>query len=163
MGKLTEDDYDDSLSRSYVIKFYEDKFGIKLRSNPKKCKIDLLMIEDKYVGVEVEHGKWSGDFWSDNYYPYLSKYKFPTLNMPYRKYHYWLADDCGYLENVFVRHNLEGTQFIVVRSETIRDNRKIFFDNFKVSNGKKPEDWICFKREDVETYTLTNGIYILTR
>lgn len=165
-SKLIDESYDDNLSRGYVINFFEDKFGIDLISNPEMYKIDLLIVGSPHGGVEVERGKWTGDFWSSPGFCRKTNLGYDTLNVPYRKVHFWLSDDPGYLENLYVRHNLDGTQFLILRPEIITDTRKMKITEFVPGNNKhkKEETFLSYRREDVETYTLTDGgIYVLTR
>lgn len=170
--------YMDDPVRLAVIKICKDVFGWDLASNPKKYAIDLYFIHNSISGVEVERGGWEGDYWKQDPYTFnRNTLSFPTLNMPYRKEHHfyldleWLNDygnikvshTPGFEQNVFIRTNKDFTQFILVKSETIRDKTKMHRSFFEVELGQKGgEHWLCFKREDVDTYNLINGVWVLS-
>jgi hypothetical protein len=60
-------------------------------------------------------------------------------------------------KNIFVRSNKDFTQFIVVRPETVKDPDKLLKTRFQPNNSKEMEDWLSFRRENVETYNLIEG------
>jgi len=164
--------FNDTLVRNATIVFFSEKFGIELKHNEKHNKIDLVGVKDKKLGVEVEHGKWSGNFWQNDNYSLISEQDFRTVNIPIRKEKYWkdeyvsynkLRDNPSSKKNVFVRSNVDFTQFIVIRPKTIRDSDKLYRTKFKPSNTNEVEEWMSFKMEDVETYDLKNGKYVKQR
>jgi hypothetical protein len=163
--------YDDNPVKTAVIKITKDAFGWELMVNPKEKKIDLIHINEPDRGVEVERGGWTGDYWSQDPISFNGNtLPFPTLNMPYRKEHFfhldleWLNDygniktshTPSFEKNIFIRTNTNFTQFILVKSEIVRE--KMTRGCFKVYRGTgEKEHWLCFKREDVDTYNLING------
>ena len=157
--------YDDNASRSFIKNIFEHKFGMKLKDGTFK-KIDLVVEDNELVGVEVEHGHWEGDFWKNDQYSWLSKLEFRTVNIPIRKQPYW-EDVVGdkpnpsAAYNIFVRTNDDFTQFILIRPETIRNPEKMIKTRFLANNNDVEEDWLSFKKEDVETYNIVNGEFIL--
>jgi len=164
--------YNDTLIRNAVIEFFKNKFKILLKHNEVHNKIDLVGVKDPELGVEVEHGKWEGNFWDNDVYSLISEQDFKTVNIPARKEKYWkdefmyynkLRENVSSTKNVFVRSNIDFTQFIVVRAETVRDPKKLVRTHFKPSNSNEVEEWLSFRREDVETYDLKNGKYIKQR
>ena len=164
--------YNDVLIRDAVIEFFQQRFKIKLKHNDLHNKIDLVGINDPTLGVEVEHGKWSGNFWDNDVYSLISEQSFRTINIPARKEKYWkdrflyynkMVENESATKNIFVRSNIDFTQFIVVRPETVRNSKKLVRTQFKPSNSNEVEDWLSFRREDVETYDLKNGRYYKQR
>lgn len=160
--------FNDTLIRNAVIEFFDKKFKIKLKHNDLHNKIDLVGVKDPTLGVEVEHGKWSGNFWENDTYSFISEQEFRTINIPARKEKYWLDEFTYYnklvenvsaTKNIFVRSNIDFTQFIVIRPNTVRDSQKLVRTRFKPSNTNEVEDWLSFRKEDVETYDLKNGRY----
>ena len=158
--------FNDTLIRNEVISFFKQRFRIKLKHNDLHNKIDLVGVNDTTLGVEVEHGKWVGDFWENDHYSLISEQKFRTANIPMRKEKYWLDEFVYYnkvrknlsgSKNIFVRSNIDFTQFLVIRPETIRDPKKLIRTKFKPSNSNDIEEWLSFKMEDVETYNVKNG------
>ena len=90
MAKLTGTSFDDTLVRNAVIEFFKKRFNVELKSNEVEKKIDLLGINDNLLGVEVEHGKWNGNFWNvDSYSLNLTGLDYRTINIPLRKEKYW--------------------------------------------------------------------------
>lgn len=165
MGKLWKTDYDDTAVREFVIKFFKEYFNISLISNPVEKKIDLLF-ENNIDGVEVEHGKWNGDFWENKTYSLLSGLGFKTLNVPIRKEKYWLDVVKGKInesatKNIFVRTNKDFTQVIVIRPETFRNPEKVYRSKFQPNNSREMEDWLSFKKDDVETYNFIENNWVL--
>lgn len=164
--------YNDTLVRNAVIKFFKQKFKVTLKENDLHNKIDLVGVKNPKMGVEVEHGKWSGDFWVNDNYSLISEQKFRTVNIPIRKEKYWkdeflyynkLTHNPSSTKNIFVRSNIDFTQFIVIRPETIRNPKKLVRTKFKPSNSNEVEGWMSFRKEDVETYNLKNGRYYKQR
>jgi hypothetical protein len=160
--------FNDTLIRNAVIDFFDRKFNIRLKHNEKHNRIDLVGIDDPLLGVEVEHGKWMGNLWDNDTYSFISEQEFRTANIPARKEKYWLDEYIYYnklksnpssTKNIFVRSNADFTQFILIRPETIRDQNKLHRTSFKPRNTNEIEDWLSFKREDVETYDLIDGIF----
>jgi hypothetical protein len=171
MAKLRGASFDDTLVRNAVIEFFKKRFNVKLKSNEVEKKIDLLGVEDELLGVEVEHGKWNGNFWDvDSYSLNLTGLNYRTINIPIRKEKYWKDVNLYYgkeitnpssKKNIFVRTNKDFTQFIVIRPETIRDSKKLIRTSFQPNNSNEIEDWISFRNEHVETYDLLYGEYVL--
>lgn len=163
--------YDDSVVREQVIKFYDDVFNIRLnQTNPSSKLIDLTGYTSYYFGVEVEHGKWVGDFWTNQMYSMISGLGFPTINIPMRKEKYWkptyhfynrLINNHQFDKNVFVRTNKDFTQFIVVRPEVILDEKKNIKSEFIPKNSNIPERFMSFREEHVETYNFIENRFIL--
>ena len=173
MAKLRGTSFDDTLVRNASIEFFKKRFNIKLKSNDELYKIDLLGIDNSSLGVEVEHGKWNGNFWGvDSYSLDLTGLNYRTINIPSRKEKYWKDINPYYgkdvinlssKKNIFVRTNKDFTQFIVIRPETIRDSKKLIRTSFQPNNSNEVEDWLSFRNENVETYDLLNGEYILQK
>jgi hypothetical protein len=171
MAKLRGASFDDTLVRNAVIEFFKKRFNVELKSNEVEKKIDLLGVNDNLLGVEVEHGKWNGNFWdTDSYSLNLTGLDYRTINIPIRKEKYWRDINPYYgkevinlssKKNIFVRTNKDFTQFIVIRPETIRDSKKLIRTSFQPNNSDEVEDWISFKNEHVETYDLLYGEYVL--
>ena len=171
MAKLRGTSFDDTLVRNASIEFFKKRLNIKLKSNDELYKIDLLGINDSLLGVEVEHGKWNGNFWDvDSYSLDLTGLDYRTINIPIRKEKYWKDINLYYKKeipnpssekNIFVRTNKDFTQFVVIRPETIRDSKKLIRTSFQPNNSDQIEDWISFRNEHVETYDLLNGEYVL--
>ncbi len=158
-------DYDDKLSRAFIKNIFEYMFGIHLKDGKHK-KIDLVGIDNELLGVEVEHGHWDGDLWQNDQYSWLAKLDFRTVNIPIRKAPYWEdivngEPNPSAEHNIFVRTNVDFTQFIIIRPETIRNPEKMIKTRFLANNNDVEEDWMSFKKEDVETYNLINGEFIL--
>ena len=55
--------FNDTLIRNAVIEFFKIKFKVNLKHNDVHNRIDLVGVKDSILGVEVEHGKWVGNFW----------------------------------------------------------------------------------------------------
>jgi hypothetical protein len=170
MAKLSGTSYDDTPVREFIIKFCDEKWGMKLKSNDELYKIDLLGINDPLLGVEVEHGKWKGNFWEDDNYSLISEQKFRTINIPGRKEKYWLENfmyrgkeknNPSHEKNIFMRTNKDFTQIIVIRPEVVKNSKKLVRTKFQPKNSDEIENWLSFRREDVETYNLIDGQYIL--
>lgn len=173
MPNLRGTSYNDGPVRNAVIDFYNKHFKIQLNETPPEMRvIDLTGSTETLLGVEVERGGWSGDFWSNEKYSLISGLPFKTLNIPLRKEKYWLEEYTFYgkpkfnpsaKENVYVRSNNNFTQMIVVRPETIRNPKKSLRTKFQPNNSDELEDWMSFKREDVETYNLTDTGWVLEK
>jgi hypothetical protein len=171
MAKLRGTSFDDTLVRNAVIEFFKKRVNLKLKSNEVEKKIDLLSVDDPLLGVEVEHGKWNGNFWDvDSYSLELTGLNYRTINIPARKEKYWKDVNLYYgkevvnpssKKNIFVRTNKDFTQFIVIRPETIKDSKKLIRTSFQPNNSNEVEDWLSFRNENVETYDLLNGEYVL--
>ena len=170
MVKLKNGNFDDTLIRNAVIDFFSKGFNKILISNQIEKKIDLLEKDDPECGVEVEHGKWIGNFWENETYNKISGLGFSTINIPSRKEKYWLEYNNWYnkiyhnpswLKNIFVRSNKDFTQFIVIKSEVIRDPKKLIRTSFQPNNSNEVENWLSFKCEDVDTYNLIDNQFIL--
>lgn len=170
MRRLKNTSYDDTVVREFVIGFFRVNFGINLKSNEKIKKIDLLSVDEENFGVEVEHGKWEGDFWKNDIYSLISQVGYRTANIPDRKEKYW-KDEIKYYgkikknhsatKNIFVRTNKDFSQILIIRPETIRNNDKLIRTKFQPKNSNEIENWLSFRREDVETYNLVEGGYVL--
>jgi len=165
--------FNDELVRKAVTTFYNDKFEILLEETPPELRlIDLTGATKTDLGVEVERGGWTGDFWSNEKYCMLTNLPFKTINIPIRKEKYWL--DIYYFygkmktnpfskSNVFVRSNKDFTQMILIRPETIRNTKIAYRTKFQPNNSNEEEEWLSFKREHVETYNLINGEWLLDK
>jgi hypothetical protein len=160
--------FNDTLIRNAVIDFFKQRFRVNLKHNDTHNRIDLVGVNDPLLGVEVEHGKWNGNFWENDIYSLISEQKYRTVNIPARKEKYWkdeflyykkLVENKSSTKNIFVRSNVDFTQFILIRPHVIRDSKKLIRSRFKPSNTNEVEDWLSFKKEDVETYDLKNGRY----
>lgn len=164
--------FNDTLIRNAVIKFFKLKFKVDLMHNQVHNRIDLVGVKDPTLGVEVEHGKWVGNFWKNENYSFISEHSFQTANIPGRKEKYWLDEYYSYNKlrenissekNIFVRSNVDFTQFILIRPQTIRDSDKLVRSKFKPRNSDEVEEWLSFRKEHVETYDLKNGKYTKQR
>ena len=160
--------FNDTLIRNAVIDFFKQRFRVNLKHNDIHNRIDLVGVNDPLLGVEVEHGKWNGNFWENDVYSLISEQKYRTVNIPARKEKYWkdeflyykkLVKNKSSTKNIFVRSNVDFTQFILIRPHVVRDSKKLIRSRFKPSNTNEVEDWLSFKKEDVETYDLKNGRY----
>lgn len=171
MPYLRKTSFDDKLVRKAVIEFCKILFNLEFKQTPpKKRLIDLVCKSDKLFGVEVEHGKWKKNFWENDSYSLISGQKFRTINIPARKEKYWQEyyvrygkkkHNPSYMKNLFIRTNFDFTQFIIVRPETIRNPNKLIRTSFQPNNSNEIENWLSFKKEDVETYNLIEGKYVL--
>lgn len=170
MAKLRGTSYDDTPVRNFIINFCLEQWGLKLKSNDELYKIDLLCTDDLFLGVEVEHGKWKDNFWQDDSYSLISGQKFRTINIPARKEKYWLENynyrkklisNPSHNKNIFMRTNKDFSQVIVIRPETIKNPKKLVRTKFQPKNSDEIENWLSFRYEDVETYNLVEGKYIL--
>jgi len=163
--------YDDSIVRSQVINFFSKKFNIVLeQTNPDSKIIDLTGYTSHYFGVEVEHGKWVGDFWKNKKYALVSNTGYPTINIPLRKEKYWKKEyyyynklyvNEFYDKNIFVRTNIDFTQFILIYPDTILNENKKIITEFIPRNSNVAEKFMSFKKEDVKTYNLIEDKYLL--
>jgi len=170
MAILTGTSYDDTRVRNFIINFCLEQWGMKLKTNDELYKIDLLGVDDSLLGVEVEHGKWKNNFWEDDNYSLISEQNFRTVNIPARKEKYWLEsfesrkkliDNPSHNKNIFMRTNKDFTQVIVIRPETVKNSKKCVRTKFQPKNSNEVENWLSFRREDVETYNLIDGKFIL--
>lgn len=171
MPRLKRTSFDDSAVRKAVIDFFKKQFNLILVETPPEKKIiDLISEDDNLLGIEVEHGKWKNNFWENDSYSLISGQDFRTINIPIRKEKYWQEHyvrygkeihNPSYKKNLFVRSNIDFTQFIIIRPETIRDVNKVIRTKFQPNNSHELEDWLSFRKEHVETYNLIDGLYIL--
>ena len=147
--------FNDTLIRNAVIEFFKCKFKVNLKHNDVHNKIDLVGVKDSKLGVEVEHGKWIGNFWDNQNYSLISEQTFQTANIPGRKEKYWLDQYYSYNKlrenpssekNIFVRSNVDFTQFIVIRPNTIRDTNKLVRTKFKPRNTTKLRNGYLLER-----------------
>lgn len=168
--RLSNVNYDDTAVRKKIIEFFNIMWDVELIEHPKQRKIDLLGVDDPELGVEVENGHWKGDFWTTPSYCDISAQGFSTLNIPIRKEKYWkerfmwygkMKENPSWKKNIFVRTNDDFTQVMIIRPEVITDPTKLIYTTFQANNCDELEDWMSFKREDVEVYNLTEGKYIL--
>ncbi|MDI3349604.1 hypothetical protein DCBHLPFO_00728 [Mycoplasmopsis arginini] len=60
-----------------------------------------------------------------------------------------------------MRTNKDFTQVIVIRPETIKNPKKLVRTQFQPKNSDEVENWLSFRYEDVETYNLVDGRYLL--
>lgn len=165
---LKNTSYYDEPVKNKGIEFGKEVLGLNLKINPKQRKIDLLCIDDPDLGVEVENGHWKGDFWSTESYCRISGLEFPTVNIPIRKEKYWKEYimwygkekyNPGWNKNIFLRTNFDFSQIIIIRPDVIINPDKVYKTTFKANNCDEVEEWLSFKKEDVETYNLINGKY----
>ena len=171
MPNLRGTSFNDGPVRNAVIDFYKNKYDIQLNETPPEMRlIDLTGATQTLLGVEVERGGWTGDFWSNKKYSLISGLPFKTINIPLRKEKYWLDEYYFYgklkinpssKENVYVRSNKDFTQMIVIRPETIRNPKKSIRTKFQPNNSDEIEDWLSFRKEDIETYNLINGVWTI--
>lgn len=163
--------YDDKPVKDFLIEFFSQNFSWELKVNLEKYGIDLLSVNGDCPDVECERGNWNGNFWENKSYSSFlldgsPSIKHQTVNIPYRKKHYWVEGDHykesgkywytekNHLTNLFARTNFEFTQVILIKPEVIRDEKKCHV------SGKKPntihkneiEYWMGFKKEDVDTW-----------
>jgi hypothetical protein len=163
--------FNDGPVRSAVIDFFNQRFDIVLNETPHEMRvIDLTGATQTHIGVEVEGGGWYGCFWENEKYSLISGLPFKTINIPIRKEKYWLDEYFFYgkpklnptsKSNIFVRSNRDFTQMIVIRPETVRNPNKLNRTTFQPNNSDQVEDWMSFRREDVETYNLINGTWTI--
>jgi hypothetical protein len=52
---------------------------------------------------------------------------------------------------------------VVIRPETIRDTKKLVVSKFQPNNSDEVEEWMSFKREDVETYNLIDNVWVIEK
>lgn len=159
--------YEDKLVRAFGLKFMK-YFGCDFIEHPNDKKIDLISVNSEYFGVELELGGWYGNYWENDYYPFKSNLEFPTVNMQLRKIKYWFEKINNALVpnneiNFYIRTNRQLTQAIVIGPKVIKNKENIIFCRFKAGNSPKAEDWMCFRREDVLTYDLKDGNWILQK
>jgi len=187
-GTKNEQSYDDSFVRGKmaggVNGILYEHFGWELTDGDHMA-IDCKFINDPTRGVELEQGGWDGpDFWEHNYSKlFLKDLGYRTTNFQERKLKYWLNDTLNvhddYIDNegkkrykwkkilnlenkqdtIYCRTNVQLTNFIIIRPETVMNKKYEIRERFTY-NSKKIEPWCCFKREDVESYKLINGILI---
>lgn len=169
---LKNESYDDFVVKNKIVEISEELLGFKTKINDMEKDIDLLSIDDPELRVEVERGGWFGDFWSDEHYCNKTNLGFYTLNMPDRKIRYWrehyyrnksateLTHNPGWKKTLFVRTNYDFTQINIVRPETVLNEEKAIKNRFKADNSYEEENWISFRKEDVETYNLIDGKYV---
>lgn len=173
MAFLRGTSFDDTEVRNAVKDFFQNKFNVLLNETPQEMKvIDLTGVTETLLGVEVERGGWSNSFWDNEKYSSISELGFKTINIPIRKEKYWLKEyffygklkqNPSHEKNIFVRTNKNFTQIILIRPETVKDKTKVIKTSFTPNNSNELEEWMCFKKEDVETYNLINGSWILEK
>jgi hypothetical protein len=159
--------YDDTEVRVFAKQFLKEVFNLNFESHKNLRGIDLVNVEDKEFGIELERGGWKGDLWT-NQYSLMSGSEFRTVNIPIRKTKYWFDKKNDlYLphrkKNWFIRTNKDFTQVILIKPRTIRDMGKIMFTEFKPNNSDEMEKWMSFKQEHVLTYNLKKGKWIQQR
>lgn len=165
--------FNDGPARTAVIQFFKNNFNTSLDETPHNLRvIDLTGSTETLLGVEIEGGGWKGNFWDNPTYCLLSGHDFKTINIPIRKAKYWMEKyvrrnkeiiNPSFDKNIFVRTNKDFTQMIVIRPETIRDEKKLVNSKFQPNNSDEIEDWMSFKREHVETYNLINNLWVLDK
>ena len=158
--------YGDEAVKSFCIKILEEKFNMKFKLNDRSKReartgIDLIHDTVPDFGAELEQGGWTGNFWETGVYQWLpridgKKYEYGLINMPIRKKHFWIEEkDKGHDKNLFIRTNKDFTQFIVIKPDAVKN--KSIPTRFLANNNDEEEQWLSFKKEDVETYTLTDN------
>jgi hypothetical protein len=173
MRVLRGTSFNDGPVRKAVTEFFQKKFNILLNETPTNLRlIDLTGVTETKLGVEVEGGGFVGNFWENDSYSLISGLGFRTLNIPIRKEKHWQKKPIryrkerhnpSYNKNIFVRTNKDFTQIMVIRAKTIRNPKKVFRTKFKPNNSDEVEEWLSFRREDVETYNLVDGKWILDK
>lgn len=159
--------YDDTEVREFAKKFLKEVFNLNFESHKNLRGIDLINVEDKDFGVELERGGWIGDFWS-NEYSLISGLGFRTVNIPIRKTKYWYTKKEDTLvpnknKHWFVRTNKDFTQVILIKPTTIKHKDKILFTEFKPNNSDEIEKWMSFRQEHVKTYNFKKEKWRLQR
>lgn len=167
---LIETSYNDQRVRKFVIKFLKLVFNCDFKDNYHQFGVDLINKHGYHITirVEVERGLWSGNLWEEYYYSFKSGLGFRTVNIPCRKLYMWydlvdgkwVPNDNGHF---FIRTNSDFTQVIIINAETIKDSEKVIFTKFKASNNNEIEYWMSFREENVFTYNLINGKWILQK
>lgn len=162
--------YKDEEVKNFCIKMFKEYFNLEFKLNDRskweaKYGIDLIHTTIPNFGAELEQGGWSGNFWETKIYQWMPKingnrYEFGLINMPIRKRHFWIEEkDEGHDKNLFVRTNSDFTQFIIIRPDSIKN--KFIPTTFLANNNDKEEEWLSWKKEDVETYSLIDNKWIL--
>lgn len=154
--------YNDTHVREFGIEFVKEKFNIDFISHPNVYKIDLISPEDETFGAEMEGGGWDGNFWDNEKYYSISGVGEPTINIPIRKAKYWYDKiNENFVPNknkhLFIRTNKDFTQAIVIKPTTIKNRNKIIWTKFMPNNSKEVEEWMSFRKKDVDTYNLVKG------
>jgi len=162
-----KNNYDDSKVREFGIKFTKDVFNLLFESHPNCKAIDLINPDDYSHGVELERGGWTGNFW-DSDYSLISGLESRTINIPIRKLKYWYSNvnderTPNDYQHLFIRTNKDFTQVILIRPNTIKDETKILFTEFKPNNSNEIEKWMSFEEKNVETYNLIDDIWELQK
>lgn len=160
--------YDDTPVREFGIKFIKENLGHVFISHPNKFAIDLISSDNPDFGAEMEGGGWEGDFWTNKRYSLISNLGFETINIPIRKTKYWYDEiNEEYVPNkkkhLFIRTNKDFTQAIVIKPTTIKNRNKIIWSTFKANNNDEVENWMSFKKTDVDTYDFKNGKWVLQK
>lgn len=174
---------DDLDSRSFTIKHALVLLGFGVISH-KLYGIDLRCEDNPEIGVEIEQTpvkfdnygnetSWYGDYWARTNIPnnMLSNLGFATVNIPERKFHFWQEYEKDYDnrhnpsfdKNYFIRIATDFSCVIVIPPHVILDLTKRNHSKFKPKIGfKDPENFWCFKEEDVLTFLLhEDGTYKL--
>jgi hypothetical protein len=176
--------FNDKPVKKFLIEFCKKNFNWELMINKQHDGIDLISVNGSCPNVETERGNWIGDFWeNENYSLFLldgnPKIYHQTVNIPYRKNHYWVEGDhykkngkfwyteTSHLTNIFARTNYKFDQVILIKPEVIREEKKQWISG-KIPNNihkNEMEYWIGFKKEDVETwnYDEINKIWTLLK
>jgi hypothetical protein len=174
---LNSPGFEDKDDRQIVIDNDILFFGFKIISTPEMdLDIDLRREDDLSVGIEVERprGKCGYDWWDSNnlHYSTLSRLGFKTVNIAYRKHHYWQEYEerfnnrynPSFNKNYFVRMTEDRSCIIIISPEVILDLTKrhdAYILPSVVSYGELEYFW-CFKEEDVKTFLLQeDGTYKL--
>lgn len=165
--------FDDRPVKEFLIEFFQTNFSWELKMNSDKYGIDLLSINDDCPDVECERGNWEGNFWDNKSYSWflsegLPKIPHQTVNIPYRKLHYWVGGDhhkdsgkfwyteTKHTTNLFARTNYDFSQVILIKPEVIIDDTKRSISGRQPINIHKNEleFWMGYKKEDVDTWVL---------
>lgn len=169
--------YEDKDDRQIVIENAPLFLGFEVISTPEmNYDIDLRRKDDLTVGIDVERprGKCGYDWWGpDNlHYSTLSRLGFKTVNIAYRKHHYWEKYEKrfnnrynpSYNKNYLVRMTEDRSCVIIISPEVILDETKkhdAYILPSVVSYGEVEHFW-CYKEEDVKTFLLQkDGTYKL--
>lgn len=180
--------YKDLPLREAVAHFAKQVYGYNLISNTNnEYEIDLISADGNCPNFECERSNVkptkdnpTADHWKSKGFSEFLRNATPnvlykTINYEERKDHFWIGGDhffenggyryteTNHLTNMFVRTNYIFTQFIVICPKTILDPSKCYKaakQPYNIHRGKI-EHWRGYRRQDVDTYNLINGIFVL--